>query len=232
MLDECTNTLGAPESSSKTLDSVGNAIQQAGVRQQMPDPPTTHYELPTSRIECPTSVKYAPTRTHSAMSTKPILPMLGLTPNEPDKVEGGDWHDDGAGGGCPDSHRVRKSMPTAPPTPLPKRTGHVIRPYRVPRRCGRLKSSTESVSGTRTRQNAYHTRAGPMRLLLPLSTSKKRITFTAGGPQQGAGVESKMTKLFQKCDQRSLVRPRKPVEGVMAQLAASSLTRIESKNRC
>ncbi|KIK22949.1 hypothetical protein PISMIDRAFT_11218 [Pisolithus microcarpus 441] len=249
MLDECTNALDAPgegsqwasdeaaesrdlpESSPKTLDSVGNAVGQASVRQQMPiedsqclvvdnetianvpDPPTTHYELPTSRIESPTSVKYAPTRTHSATSTDFVLPVSEPTPKEPDKLKGGDWHDDGAGGGCPDSHRVRKSMPTgnrgqdtkckakrldhspAPPTPLPKCTGHVIRPYRVPRRRGRLKSSTESISGTRTRQNAYHTRAGPMRLLLPLSTSKKRITFTAGGPQQGAGVESKMTKL-------------------------------------
>ncbi|KAI6106273.1 hypothetical protein EDD16DRAFT_1630800 [Pisolithus croceorrhizus] len=174
VLNECTNALDAPESSSKTLDSVGNAVGQAGVRQQMPDPPTTHYKLPTSQIRCPT-------RTHSATSTKPILPVLEPQPKEPDKAE--------TGGGCNDavsrdpvgSQGVKKTMLAAPPTPLPKHTGDTTLLYRVPRRRERLKSSAESVSNAHTRQNAYCVQVVRKRILPCLSMSTKRLEYLAGG---------------------------------------------------
>ncbi|KAI6142922.1 hypothetical protein EDD17DRAFT_215673 [Pisolithus thermaeus] len=228
VLNECTNALDAPgegsqwasdeaaesqdlpESSSKTLDSVGNAVGQAGVRQQMPiedsqclvmddetvanvpDPPTTHYKLPTSQIRCPT-------RTHSATSTKPILPVLEPQPKEPDKAE--------TGGGCNDavsrdpvgSQGVKKTMladsrgqhgeheakrlnhSPAPPTPLPKHTGDTTLLYRVPRRRERLKSSAESVSNAHTRQNAYCVQVVRKRILPCLSMSTKRLEYLAGG---------------------------------------------------
>ncbi|KAI5984745.1 hypothetical protein EDD15DRAFT_2374848 [Pisolithus albus] len=103
--DEAAESRDLPELSSKTLDSVGNTIGQAGVRLQMPiedtrclsmddetianvpDPPTTHYELATSQIECPT-------QTRSATSTNFILPVSEPTPKEPDELEGGDRNDD------------------------------------------------------------------------------------------------------------------------------------------
>ncbi|KAI5996692.1 hypothetical protein EDD15DRAFT_2364779 [Pisolithus albus] len=172
----------------------------------VPDPPSSHSELPTIQIECPT-------RTHSATRTSFVLPVSEPTPKEPDKLEGGDWHVDAAGSGHPDSDGVRKSVLTgnrdqhteckakqpnhspAPSTPLPKHTRDVSRPYRVPHRCGRLKSSTESVSNTRARQNIYLMHVAPTRPPLPLSAPEKRIAFTVGGPQQSADVESTTTKL-------------------------------------
>ncbi|KAI6000281.1 hypothetical protein EDC04DRAFT_3096018 [Pisolithus marmoratus] len=165
----------------------------------VPDPPGTYAKLPIPDVEHSTLQYQPPTRTHSATSTKLILRVSGPAPKEPDKVKGGHGHDDAAGSGHPDSHGVRKSMLTdsggqhteckakrpnrspAPPTPLPNRTRHVPRPYRVPRRRGRLKTSVEIVSNARTRRNAYHNRAVPMWLLPPPSTSSKWSIYLAGG---------------------------------------------------
>ncbi|KAI5997351.1 hypothetical protein EDC04DRAFT_3096366 [Pisolithus marmoratus] len=78
-----------------------------------------------------------------------------------------------------------KQMNDLPVSPEPPPTGVPLIPwlYRVPRRRGRVKSSTESVSYARTRRNAYHSRAVPMRLLPPPSTSSKWSIYLAGGLQ-------------------------------------------------
>ncbi|KAI5980986.1 hypothetical protein EDD15DRAFT_2420252 [Pisolithus albus] len=165
----------------------------------VPDPPSSRSELPTIQVKCPTSVKRVPTRTHSATSTDFILPMPEPMPKDPDKAEHGGWHDDGASSGHPDSHQVRKSMLTGnrgqhteckakrpnrsptPPTPFPKRTGDASLPYRVPHRCGRLKSNTESISNTHTRRNAYCVQVVPKWIPPYLSTSTKRLGYLMGG---------------------------------------------------
>lgn len=146
----------------------------------------------------------------------------------PNKNTGGEG-DNTVSSGFRDSYRVEKPMLAAPPRIPLYAIMHTPKTSRDPRRRRRIKQTAESVSGALRRRSAYHAHAAPMRPLLPLSASVKRIIFIAGGPQYSADVESKTTKPTRKCTQRSLVRPRKPVEGVMAQLAASSPGRVESK---
>ncbi|KIK14895.1 hypothetical protein PISMIDRAFT_16969, partial [Pisolithus microcarpus 441] len=164
----------------------------------VPDPPSSHSELPTIQVKCPTSVKRVPTRTHSATSTDFTLPMPEPMPKESDKVEHGGWHDDGASSGHPDSHRVRKSMLTgnrgqhgeheakrpmhspAPPAPPPNGIPDMLTPFTNLLRRGRLKMKAENVSNACSRSNAYRARAVLMRPLPPLSTPSKRSITPAG----------------------------------------------------
>ncbi|KAI6021097.1 hypothetical protein EDC04DRAFT_382131 [Pisolithus marmoratus] len=158
----------------------------------IPDPPDTQSEHPILG-------SHTPTRTHSATSTEFFLPVLETAPKEPDKVEGDSRHDDAPSNRYIDSCEVeellladgesqyteceakRPKCSPAPPTPLPKHTGHVSRPYRVLRRRGRIRTHTESVSSTRMRQNAYRVQAALMRPPLSLFTPTKRSIYPAGG---------------------------------------------------
>ncbi|KAI6110654.1 hypothetical protein EV401DRAFT_1992796 [Pisolithus croceorrhizus] len=114
----------------------------------------------------------------------------------------------------PEHENKKENMPlTAAPEPPPDHSSHTPRPYRVLRRRGRLKSSTENIGIAHMRRNTYHTHAAPMWPPQPLSASEKRINFVMGGPQHSAVVKSKATKLIsaQKCAQGSLIERRRLV---------------------
>ncbi|KAI6165024.1 hypothetical protein EDD17DRAFT_1559300 [Pisolithus thermaeus] len=225
-----------PEPSSKALDPVDSIAGRAGGRSiecipqtcleysqraqtknneiilNIPDPPD-------ARIECPTSGQCTPTRSYSATSMVPKQPVH----TQRYKVPQGKqllsvsmcpltmpsgmlywifWP--------PERENEKENMPLTKadaPEPPPTNSSHTLWPYRVPHQCGRLKSSTRSVSITHTRQNTYHAHAVPMWLPQPPLASTKQIIFIAGQPQRSADVESKTTKLG-KCAQWSLIERR------------------------
>ncbi|KAI6099063.1 hypothetical protein F5141DRAFT_1252017 [Pisolithus sp. B1] len=113
----------------------------------------------------------------------------------PNKNTGGEG-DNTVSSGFRDSYRVEKPMLADRESQIPLYAiMHTPKTSRDPRRRRRIKQTAESVSGALRRRSAYHAHAAPMRPLLPLSASVKRINFIAGGPQYSADVESKTTKL-------------------------------------
>ncbi|KAI6023271.1 hypothetical protein EDC04DRAFT_3143545 [Pisolithus marmoratus] len=69
----------------------------------------------------------------------------------------------------------------APPEPPPTGILNLPRPFRVPRRRGRVKTNTERITGTRTRRDAYHAHVAPKWSLPPLFAPSKRSLDPAGG---------------------------------------------------
>ncbi|KAI5984741.1 hypothetical protein EDC04DRAFT_3149937 [Pisolithus marmoratus] len=168
----------------------------------VPDPPGIHAELPDPYVKCSMLQDKLLTQMNSATSTElerhgtaeipQVLPM-----------EAGRWGDSGSGDATSSnavcSHGAEKRLLAdsrgqhsgrgvkrqdglpAPPEPPPTVIPHLTQPYRVPRRRGRVKLNAEIVSDIRTRQNAYHAQAAPMRPLQLFSTSTKRFGFIAEG---------------------------------------------------
>ncbi|KAI6102435.1 hypothetical protein EDD16DRAFT_1900916 [Pisolithus croceorrhizus] len=107
-------------------------------------------------------------------------------------------HDDTTSSGCTDSRGVEESLLTdsgsqhsernakraggspAPPAPRPNGTGHLPRPYQVPRRRGRLKLHAEGVSDVHTRQDTHHAHAAPMQSPLSLFGPMKWLRYPMG----------------------------------------------------
>ncbi|KIK10789.1 hypothetical protein PISMIDRAFT_20102 [Pisolithus microcarpus 441] len=165
----------------------------------VPVPPGIYAELPILDVECSTLQYQPPARNHSATSTSFILPVLELTPKEPDKAE--------TGGGCNDavskdpvgSQGVEKTMladsrgqhgeheakrprhSPAPPAPSPNGILDMPTPFTDLRRRGRLKTKAENVSNACSRRNAYRARAALMRPPPPLFTPSKRLGYLMGG---------------------------------------------------
>ncbi|KAI5987151.1 hypothetical protein EDC04DRAFT_3149382 [Pisolithus marmoratus] len=75
----------------------------------------------------------------------------------------------------------RQDGSPAPPEPPPKGILNLPRPFRVPRRRGRVKTNTERITGTRTRRDAYHAHVAPKWSLPPLFAPSKRPLDPAGG---------------------------------------------------
>ncbi|KAI6152914.1 hypothetical protein EDD17DRAFT_1633228 [Pisolithus thermaeus] len=194
----------------------------------IPDPPD-------ARIECPTSGKHTPTQSYSATSMvlkqpvrtrrykvpqgKQLLSVSMCPLTMPSGMPYWIFRP-------PEHENKKENMPLTKadaipvaPEPPPDHSSHTPRPYRVLRRRGRLKSSTENIGIAHMRRNTYHTHAAPMWPPQPLSASEKRINFVMGGPQHSAVVKSKATKLelraitylAWKCAQGSLIERRRLV---------------------
>ncbi|KAI6095098.1 hypothetical protein F5141DRAFT_1295708 [Pisolithus sp. B1] len=117
-------------------------------------------------------------------------------PSKEDNGSGG--HDDAPSSEYVNPHGVEKVLLTdsgsqhsernakraggspAPPAPHPNGTGHLPRPYQVPRRRGRLKLHAEGVSDAHTRQDTHHAHAAPMRSPLSLFGPMKWLRYPMG----------------------------------------------------
>ncbi|KIK24569.1 hypothetical protein PISMIDRAFT_403406, partial [Pisolithus microcarpus 441] len=127
---------------------------------------------------------------------QPHLLLWDITPKVPDKAEGAGGGDSATSSEFCDSLRAEKpvladsgsqhieeevkqssSLP-ALPRPLLNAIRYTHRPSTDSQRPGRVKTSAESVSKARTRQNAYLILMWP---LLPLSTPSKRLRHPMGG---------------------------------------------------
>ncbi|KAI6167539.1 hypothetical protein EDD17DRAFT_1535996 [Pisolithus thermaeus] len=222
-----------PEPSSEALKPVDKTAGQTGgypiectdnrhlltsdeIILSIPDPPD-------ARIECPTSGKHTPTQSYSATSMvlkqpvrtrrykvpqgKQLLSVSMCPLTMPSGMPYWIFRP-------PEHENKKENMPLTKadaipvaPEPPPDHSSHTPRPYRVLRRRGRLKSSTENIGIAHMRRNTYHTHAAPMWPPQPLSASEKRINFVMGGPQHSA-VEAYLTW---KCAQGSLIERRRLV---------------------
>ncbi|KAI6045901.1 hypothetical protein EDC04DRAFT_3086655 [Pisolithus marmoratus] len=83
----------------------------------------------------------------------------------------------------PPNHDTKQSMPLLADSKgqHTEREAKCPRPYRVPHQLGRVKTNTESISGTHTRQDAYRAHAAPKWSLPPLLVLLKRSLDPAGG---------------------------------------------------
>ncbi|KAI6156501.1 hypothetical protein EDD17DRAFT_1624629 [Pisolithus thermaeus] len=233
--EECGSALKAPDKSShsEALKPVDKTAGRTGgypiectddrhlltsdeIILSIPDPPD-------ARIECPTSGKHTPTQSYSATSMvlkqpvrtrrykvpqgKQLLSVLMCPLTMPSGMPYWIFRP-------PEHENKKENMPLTKadaipvaPEPPPDHSSHTPRPYRVLRRRGRLKSSTENIGIAHMRRNTYHTHAAPMWPPQPLSASEKRINFVMGGPQHSA-VEA---YLAWKCAQGSLIERRRLV---------------------
>ncbi|KAI6045499.1 hypothetical protein EDC04DRAFT_2888950 [Pisolithus marmoratus] len=127
---------------------------------------------------------------------------LAIWDNLPRKEDDGRWgHGDATRSGYADSRGVEESPLTdnggqhsehgaqrhdslpASPEPRPNGTMCAPTPYRVPRRCGRIKMRAGSISDAHTRQKAYFTQAAPTRPPLSHFRPMKRLRHPMAGYQ-------------------------------------------------